>query len=112
MPARPRGRAPEVGEDWGPGVMDGVRVGHGERQESQDTGEGGRVFYSQAGSRRSDSEKGLSQQQVGQGTGLGEFFSNNEMLPGRGGGGGFQIGCAWLAKKLHHFQSHLLTVQR
>lgn len=25
-----RGRAPEVGEDWGPGVMDGVRVGHGE----------------------------------------------------------------------------------
>ena len=57
-------------------------------------------------------EKGLSQHQVGQGTGLREFFSNNEMLPGRGGGGGFQIGCAWLAKKLHHFQSHLLTVQR
>ena len=88
-------------------MKDGVRGGHGDRQESQDTGEGGCVCYSPA----SDSEKGLSQQQVGQGTGLGECFSNNEMLPGRGGGGGFQIGCAWLAQKLHHFQSHLLTVQ-
>jgi len=45
MPARPRGRAPEVGEDWGPGVMDGVRVGHRERKraESAPGGAGDRI---------------------------------------------------------------------